>query len=79
MKGYLVGKSSMAEGSVIVKQSVRTPMYPRIILTTTPQKMDFVRVSQASLISYDICTAQSNPSMEPNVVSRLIIVARLSQ
>ncbi len=66
----------MAEGFVIVKQSVRTLMYPRIMLTATPQKMDSARVSEASLISSDICTAQSNPSMEPNVVTRLIIVAR---
>ena len=41
----------MAEGSVIVKQSVNTAMYPRMILRITPQKMDLGRVSEASLIS----------------------------
>ena len=41
----------MAEGSVIVKQSVNTAMYPRMILRITPQKMDLGSVSEASLIS----------------------------
>ena len=42
---------SNAEGSVIVKQSVNTARYPRMILRTTPQKMDLGSVSEASLIS----------------------------
>ena len=41
----------MAEGSVIVKQSVKTARYPRRTLRTTPQKIDLGRVSEASLIS----------------------------
>lgn len=41
----------MAEGSVIVKQSVKTARYPRRILSATPQKIDLGRVSEASLIS----------------------------
>lgn len=40
----------MAEGSVIVKQSVKTARYPRT-LSATPQKIDLGRVSEASLIS----------------------------
>ena len=51
MKGYLVGVSRIAEGSVIVKQSVKTARYPRMMLRTTPQKIDLGRVSEASLIS----------------------------
>ncbi len=51
MKGYLVGVSRIAEGSVIVKQSVKTAKYPRMMLRTTPQKIDLGRVSEASLIS----------------------------
>ncbi len=51
MKGYFVGVLSIAEGSVIVKQSVKTARYPRITLRTTPQNMDLGRVSEASLIS----------------------------
>lgn len=41
----------MVEGSVIVKQSVRTARYPRTTFRTTPQKIDLGRVSEASLIS----------------------------
>ena len=41
----------MAEGSVIVKQSVKTARYPRRTLSATPQKIDLGRVSEASLIS----------------------------
>ena len=51
MKGYLVGVSSIAEGSVIVKHSVKTARYPRIMLRITDQKMDRGSVSEASLIS----------------------------
>lgn len=51
MKGYLVVVLIMAEGSVIVKQSVKTARYPRMTLRTTPQKIDLGRVSEASLIS----------------------------
>lgn len=71
-----MGVSSIAEGSVIVKQSVRTATYPSTILTTTPQKIDLGSVSEASLISSDICTAQSKPSMDPRGVNKPIIVAR---
>ena len=35
----------------MVKQSVKTAIYPRRMLRTTPQKMDLGRVSEASLIS----------------------------
>ena len=51
MKGYLVGVSSIAEGSVIVKHSVNTARYPRTMLRATDQKMDLGRVSEASLSS----------------------------
>ncbi len=51
MKGYLVGVSRIAEASVIVKQSVKTAKYPRMMLRNTPQKIDLGRVSEASLIS----------------------------
>lgn len=46
-----MGVSTIAEGSVIVKHSVKTARYPSIMLRTTPQKMDLGRVSEASLIS----------------------------
>ena len=41
----------MVEGSVIVKQRVKTARYPSMTLRSTPQKMDLGRVSEASLIS----------------------------
>lgn len=46
-----MGVSSIAEGSVIVKHSVKTARYPRMMFRTTDQKMDRGRVSEASLIS----------------------------
>lgn len=46
-----MGVSRIAEGSVIVKLSVKTARYPRMMLRSTDQKMDLGRVSEASLIS----------------------------
>lgn len=46
-----MGVSRIAEGSVIVKQSVKTARYPRMMFRSTDQKMDRGRVSEASLIS----------------------------
>ena len=46
-----MGVLSIADALVIVKHSVKTARYPRIILRITAQKMDLGRVSEASLIS----------------------------
>ena len=35
----------------MVKQSVKTAIYPRMTLSTTPQNMDLGKVSEASRIS----------------------------
>ena len=46
-----MGVSRIPAGSVIVKHSVNTAIYPRTILSSTAQKIDLGRVSDASLIS----------------------------
>lgn len=59
MKGYFVGVLRMVDGSVMVKQRVKTATYPRAMLIMTPQKIARGSVSEASLSSSLMWTAQS--------------------
>ena len=62
-----MGVSSIAAGSVIVKHSVNTAMYPRTMLSSTAQKIDLGRVSDASLISSAALSQLSCCSTQPRI------------